>query len=149
MLAVHVSNLTGPSSGAFYKLYSQTLVCGSTVRTTRHVQPLRSNGCIYILQDDTRSLQCQVDSTTITATDTEIRMYAINGIIICGNETTNAHKCIKKDLTLYTEYAFYMYRSLFWPSSVMCITKDILLQNFMSHGTNVRYLISFYWLIYF
>ena len=25
-----------------YKLYSQTLVCGTTVRTTRHVQPLQS-----------------------------------------------------------------------------------------------------------
>jgi hypothetical protein len=25
-----------------YKLYSQTLVCGTTVRTTRHVQPLRT-----------------------------------------------------------------------------------------------------------
>ena len=24
-----------------YKLYSQALVCGTTVRTTRHVQPLR------------------------------------------------------------------------------------------------------------
>ena len=28
----------------FYKLYSQTLVCGTTVRTTRHVQPLFRNG---------------------------------------------------------------------------------------------------------
>ena len=34
MLARHVSDLTGPSSGPFYKLYSQTLVCGTTVRTT-------------------------------------------------------------------------------------------------------------------
>ena len=41
MLARHVSDLTGPSSGAFYKLYLQTLVCGNT-RTARHVQPLRS-----------------------------------------------------------------------------------------------------------
>ena len=40
MLARHVSDLTGPSSGEFYKLYSQTLVCGNT-RTTRHVQPLQ------------------------------------------------------------------------------------------------------------
>ena len=39
-LARRVSDLIGPSSGAFfYKLYSQTLVCGTTVRTTRHVQP--------------------------------------------------------------------------------------------------------------
>ena len=38
MLARHVSDLIGPSSGAFYKLYSHTLVCGNTVRTTRHVQ---------------------------------------------------------------------------------------------------------------
>ena len=68
MLARHVSDLIGPSSGAFvYKLYSQTLVCGTTVRTTRHVQPLRSNtscillDCIYIYisQDDKRSLQYQ------------------------------------------------------------------------------------------
>ena len=42
MLAQHVSDLIGPSSGAFYKLYSQTLVCGTTVRTARHVQPLQS-----------------------------------------------------------------------------------------------------------
>ena len=42
MLARHVSDLTGPLSGAFYKLYSQTLVCGNTVRTARHVQPLRN-----------------------------------------------------------------------------------------------------------
>ena len=41
MLARHASDLTGPFSGAFYKLYMQTLVCGNT-RTTRHVQPLRS-----------------------------------------------------------------------------------------------------------
>ena len=36
------------------------LVCGTTVRTTRHVQPLLRNGwtCRHILQDDTRSLQC-------------------------------------------------------------------------------------------
>ena len=43
MLARHVSDLTGPSSGAFYKLYLQTLVCGNT-RTTRPVQPLLCNG---------------------------------------------------------------------------------------------------------
>ena len=44
MLARHVSDLTGPSSGAFvYKLYLQTLVCGNT-RTTRHVQQLHRNG---------------------------------------------------------------------------------------------------------
>ena len=28
-----------------YKLYLQTLVCGNTVRTARHVQLLQSNGC--------------------------------------------------------------------------------------------------------
>ena len=52
MLAPHVLDLTGPSSGAFYKLYVQTMVCGNT-RTTRHVQPLRSN-FVYLVGLHTR-----------------------------------------------------------------------------------------------
>ena len=43
MLARHVSDFTGPSSGAFLQAVCTDLVCGNT-RTTRHVQPLRSNG---------------------------------------------------------------------------------------------------------
>ena len=42
MLARHVSDLTGPSSGAFFlQAVCADLVCGNT-RTTRHVQSLRS-----------------------------------------------------------------------------------------------------------
>ena len=42
MLARHISDLAGPSSGAFLtSCICKTLVCGNT-RTTRHVQPLRS-----------------------------------------------------------------------------------------------------------
>ena len=45
MLARHVSDLTGPSSGAFFlQAVCADLVCGTTVRTTRHVQRLQSNG---------------------------------------------------------------------------------------------------------
>ena len=43
MLARHVSDLTGPSSGAFLQAVFADLVCGN-MRTIRHVQPLRSNG---------------------------------------------------------------------------------------------------------
>ena len=43
MLARHVSDLTGPSSGAFLQAVFADLVCGNT-RTTRHVQPLLHNG---------------------------------------------------------------------------------------------------------
>ena len=42
MLVRHVSDLTGPSSGAFLQAVFADLVCGTTVRTTRHVQPLQS-----------------------------------------------------------------------------------------------------------
>ena len=42
MLARHVSDLIGPSSGAFLQAVFADLACGNTVRTTRHVQPLRS-----------------------------------------------------------------------------------------------------------
>ena len=41
MLARHVSDLTGPSSGAFLTSCVRRLVCGNR-RTARHVQPLRS-----------------------------------------------------------------------------------------------------------
>ena len=49
-MAQHVSDLTGPSSGAFYKLYVADLVCGNT-RTTRHVSDLTgpSSGAFYKL----------------------------------------------------------------------------------------------------
>ena len=41
-LARHVSDLIGPSSGAFFlQAVFADLVCGTTVRTTRHVQPLQ------------------------------------------------------------------------------------------------------------
>ena len=43
MLARHVSNLTGPSSGAYLQAVILELVCGNT-RNTGHVQPLRCNG---------------------------------------------------------------------------------------------------------
>ena len=43
MLARHVSDLTGPSLGAFLQAVFADLVCGST-RTTRHVQLLGSFG---------------------------------------------------------------------------------------------------------
>ena len=39
LLALHVSDLTGPSSGTFLQAVFADLVCGNT-RTTRHVQPL-------------------------------------------------------------------------------------------------------------
>ena len=42
MLARHVSNLIGPSLGASFTSCIRRLVCGTTVCTTRHVQPLRS-----------------------------------------------------------------------------------------------------------
>ena len=42
MLARHVSDLTGPSSGAFLQAVFADLVCGN-MRTTRHVQLLRSS----------------------------------------------------------------------------------------------------------
>ena len=42
-LARHVSDLTGPSSGAFLQAVFADLVCGTTVRTTRHVQLLLRN----------------------------------------------------------------------------------------------------------
>ena len=44
MSARHVSDLIGPSSGAFLQAVFADLVCGTTVRITRHVQPLQSNG---------------------------------------------------------------------------------------------------------
>ena len=44
MLARHVSDLTVPSSGAFLTSYIRRLICGTTVRTARHVQPLLRNG---------------------------------------------------------------------------------------------------------
>ena len=40
VLARHVSDLTGPSSGAFLQAVLADLVCGNT-RTTWHVQPLQ------------------------------------------------------------------------------------------------------------
>ena len=40
MLARDVSDLTGPSSGAYFTSCVRRLVCGNTVRTIRHGQPL-------------------------------------------------------------------------------------------------------------
>ena len=51
MLARHVSDLTGPSSGAFLKaVFADFGMCCNT-RTTRHVQPLRScrNNFVYLV----------------------------------------------------------------------------------------------------
>ena len=39
MLARHVSDLIGSSSGAFLQAVFADLVCDTTVRTTRHVLP--------------------------------------------------------------------------------------------------------------
>ena len=43
MLARHCSDLTGPSTRAFLQAVCAFLVCGTTVRTTRHVLPLTKN----------------------------------------------------------------------------------------------------------
>ena len=43
MLARHVSDLIGPSPGAFLKAVFADFVCGNT-RTAGHVQPLFCNG---------------------------------------------------------------------------------------------------------
>ena len=46
MLARHVSDLIGPSSGGFLQAVFVDLLCGTIVRTTRHVQPLL-NDCTF------------------------------------------------------------------------------------------------------
>ena len=48
MLARHVSDPTGPSSERFLQAVFADLVCGNTVRTAGHVQPLdvSSSTCI-------------------------------------------------------------------------------------------------------
>ena len=40
MLARHVSDLIGPHQERFVQAVFADLACGTTVRTTRHVQPL-------------------------------------------------------------------------------------------------------------
>ena len=69
MLARRVSGLTGPSSGAFYELYSQIwyvvirvlLDTSSRYEVTAGLIKTLCVSCWteYILQDDTRSLQYQ------------------------------------------------------------------------------------------
>ena len=61
MLARHVSDLIGPSSGAFfYKLYVQTWYVAILVLLDSIIKKRISCWTAYILQDDTRSLPYQI-----------------------------------------------------------------------------------------
>ena len=73
MLALHVSDLIGPSSGAFCTSCIRRLWCvvmrvlldtSSRYKVVGRIGICIWLDCIYILQDDTRSLQYQVVSCT-------------------------------------------------------------------------------------